>query len=107
MKNTVQDKNRLSQPRLDAKRTFYKKRLVFSKTHVLTQNGVRHKELCFQHKITKNTVQDIKRLSHPRLDAKRTFYKQWLIFSKTHFLTKNGVRPKKTLLSTEIVNKPF
>ena len=41
MKNTVQDKNRLSQPRLDEKRIFYKKRLVFSKTHVLTQHGVR------------------------------------------------------------------
>ena len=76
MKNTVQDNNRLSQPRLDAKRTFYKKRLVFSKTHVLTQNGVSRKELCFQHKITKNTVQDIKPLSQPRVNAKLIFYKK-------------------------------
>ena len=95
MKNIVQDKNRLSQPTLDAKRTFYKKRLVFSKTHVLTQNGVRRKELCFQHKITKNTVQDIKRLSHPRLDAKRTFYKQWLVFSKTPVFNKKWCKTQK------------
>ena len=42
MKNTVQDKNRLSQPRLDAKRTFYKKRLIFSKTLVSTQRNEKH-----------------------------------------------------------------
>ena len=49
----------------------------------------------------KNTVLDEKRLSQPRLDAKRIFYKKWLIFSKRQVLTQNGVRPRKTLLSTQ------
>ena len=73
MKNTVQDKKRLSQPRLKSKRIFYKKCLIFSETQFLTQNSVRRKELCFQHKIMKNTVQDKNSLSQPRLDGKRTF----------------------------------
>ena len=37
---TVKDKNRLSQPRLDGKRTFLKKWLIFSKPQLLTENGV-------------------------------------------------------------------
>ena len=61
MKNTVQDKKRLSQPRLESKRIFYKKWLIFSETQFLTQNGVRRKELCFQQKIMKNTVQEKKK----------------------------------------------
>ena len=152
MKNTVKDKKRPSQPRLDAERIFYKKWLIFSKLHVLTengvrprktvisthnnekqfrtktvflnqdfnqnacfnkqwlifsktqvltQNGVRRKKLCFQHKIMKNIVQQRKRLSETRLDAKRIFYKKWLIFSKTQVLTENGVTHQKTLLSTQ------
>ena len=48
----------------------------------------------------KNTVQDKKRLSQPRLKSKRIFYKKWLIFSETQFLTENGVGPKKSPLST-------
>ena len=62
MKNTVQDKKRLSQPRLESKRIFYKKWLIFSETQFLTQNGVRRKELCFQQKIMKNTVQEKKKV---------------------------------------------
>ena len=49
----------------------------------------------------KNTVQDKKRLSQPRLKSKRIFYKKWLIFSETQFLTEHGVRPRKTLVSTQ------
>ena len=48
----------------------------------------------------KNTVQEKKRLSQPRLDAKTTFYKKWLIFRKMQVLTQNGVRPRKTVIST-------
>ena len=58
-------------------------------------------KLCFQHKIMQNTVEDKKRASQARLDLKRIFYKKWLIFSKTQVLTQNGVRPRKTLLSTQ------
>ena len=58
-------------------------------------------KLCFQHKIMQNKVEDKKRASQPRLDLKRIFYKKWLIFSKTQVLTQNGVRPRKTLLSTQ------
>ena len=49
----------------------------------------------------KNTVQDKKRLSIPRLDAKHIFYKKRLSCSKTQVLTQNGVRPSKTVLSTQ------
>ena len=73
MKNTVLDKTLLSQPRLDAKRSFDKKWLILSKMQILTQNGVDPQKLCFQHKIMKNTVRDKKRLSHPRLHAKTYF----------------------------------
>ena len=34
MENTVEDKKHASQPRLDLKRIFYKKWLIFSKTKV-------------------------------------------------------------------------
>ena len=61
----------------------------------LWQNAV------FQHKIMKNTVYDKKGLSQPRVDAKRIFYRKWLICSETQVLTQNGVRPRKTLLSTQ------
>ena len=50
MKNKVQDKKRLSIPRLDAKHSFHKKRLSCSKTHVLTQNGVRPRKTDFNTK---------------------------------------------------------
>ena len=40
MKNTVQDKKSLSQPRPDGKRTFQKKWLIFSKPQLLKENGV-------------------------------------------------------------------
>ena len=53
MQNTVEDKKRASQPRLDLKRIFYKKWLIFSKTQVLTQNGVRPRESLLS---TKNNV---------------------------------------------------
>ena len=75
--------------------------LNFSETQFLTQNGVRRKELCFQHKIMKNIVQHRKRLSETRLDGERIFYKKWLFFSKTQVLTENSVTRKKTLLSTQ------
>ena len=58
-------------------------------------------KLRFHQKIMKNTVQDKKRLSQPRLDAKRAFYKKCLIVRKTQFLTQNGVRRKRTLFSTQ------
>ena len=76
MKKRVQDKKDLSPPRLDAKRTFYKQWLIFSKTQPLTQNGVRPTKLYFQHKIMKNTVEDKKPLSQPRVNAKLIFYKK-------------------------------
>ena len=59
------------------------------------------KELFFQHKIMNNTASDKKRPSQPRLDAERIFYKKWLIFSKTQVLTQHGLRPRKTLVSTQ------
>ena len=49
----------------------------------------------------KNTVYDKKRLSQPRLDAKRSFDKKLMILNKTQILTQNGVRPRKTLLSRQ------
>ena len=42
-----------------------------------------------------------KSLYQPRLDGKRIFYKKWLFFSKTQVLTQHGVRPRKTLVSTQ------
>ena len=44
MKNIVQQRKRLSETRLDAERIFYKKWLIFSKTQVLTENGVRRQK---------------------------------------------------------------
>ena len=75
MKNTVQDKKRLSIPRLDAKHTFHKKRLSCSKTNVLTQNGLRPRKTVILTQNNEKTVKDKNRLSQPRLGAKRTFYK--------------------------------
>ena len=49
----------------------------------------------------KNTVQDKKRVSIPRLDAKHIFHNKRLSCSKTQVLTQNGVRPSKTVLSTQ------
>ena len=73
MKKKVLDKKLLSQPRLDAKRSFDKKWLILNKMQILKQNGADPEKLCFQHKIMKNTVRDKKRLSHPRLHAKTYF----------------------------------
>ena len=73
MKNTVQDKKRLSETRHDAERIFYKKWLIFSKTQVLTENGVTRKKTLLSTQNIKNTVQDKKSLSQPRLDGKFTF----------------------------------
>ena len=42
-----------------------------------------------------------KLLSQPRFDAKRSFDKKWYILSKMQILTQNGVRPRKTVLSTQ------
>ena len=42
MKNTVSDKKRLSQARLDAKRSFDKKWLILNKTQALTENNEKH-----------------------------------------------------------------
>ena len=49
----------------------------------------------------KNTVQDKKRFSIPRLDAKQVFHKKRLSCSKTQVLTQNGVRPRKTVILTQ------
>ena len=101
MVNTVEDKKRASQPRLDLNRIFYENWLIFSKTQLWIQNGVRSSESLLS---TKNNVKHSlgqKRSSQPRLDSKRIFDNKWLIFSKAQVLTQNGVRPIKPLLSTE------
>ena len=52
----------------------------------------------------KNTVKDKKRPSQPRLEQNA---KEMLIFSKLHVLTENGVRPRKTVISTHNNGKQF
>ena len=101
LKNTVKDKKPLSQPRVNAKLIFYKKCLIVRKTQFLTQNGVRRKRTLFSTQNNEQHSLGQKRPSQPRLDAERIFYKKWLIFSKTQVLTQHGVRPRKTLVSTQ------
>ena len=49
----------------------------------------------------KKKVLDKKLLSQPRLDAKRSFDKKWLILNKTQILTQNGVGPRRTVHSKQ------
>ena len=58
-------------------------------------------KLLVQHQIKKNTVQDKKRLSIPRLDAKHIFHKKRLSCSKTQVLTQNGVTQENSPFNTQ------
>ena len=101
MKNTVKDKKRPSQPRLDAERISYKKWLIFSKLHVLTENGVRPRKTVISTHHNKKQFRTKTVFVNQDLNQNACFNKHWLIFSKTQVLTQNVVRRKKTLLSTQ------
>ena len=76
MKNIVQHRKRLSETRLDAERIFYKKWLIFSKTQVLTENGVTRKKTLLSTQNNEKHSSGKKSLYQPRLDGKRTFWKK-------------------------------
>ena len=73
----------------------------FSKNEVLTQNGVRPIKPLLSTQTNEKHNLGQKSLSQPRIDAKRIFYKKWLIFSKKEVWIQNGVRPSESLLSTK------
>ena len=76
MKNIVQHRKRLSETRLDAKRIFYKKWLIFRITKVLTENGVTRKKTLLSTQNNEKHCPGKKSLYQPRLDGKRTFWKK-------------------------------
>ena len=82
-----------------------KKWLNFSKTQFLTQNGVKPSKTLVSNKILKNPVYNKRGLSETTVMSNALLNKKGLNFSKTHFLTKNGVRRSKTLVWTTNVEK--
>ena len=79
-----------------------KKWLNFRKTQFLTQNGVKpSKKLVSTQNIKKLQVRTNRMFVKLQLMRNAFLNKKWLNFSKTQFLTQNGVKPSKTLVSTQ------
>ena len=59
-----------------------KKWLHFCKTQFLSQNDVKPRKRCFQHKILKNPAYNKKDVSQPTVDAKRIFKQEIVKFKE-------------------------
>ena len=83
-----------------------KKWLNFSETEFLTKNGVRpSKRLVWTPNVEKIQVRKKEVFLKLQCMPNAFLNKKWLNFSKTEFLTKNGVRPSKRLVWTPTVEK--
>ena len=83
-----------------------KKWLNFRKTQFLRENGSKpSKTLVSTQNIEKSSIEHEKVFHNLQLMRNAFLKKKWSSFRKTQFLTQNGVKPSKTLLSTENIEK--
>ena len=83
-----------------------KKSLIFRKTQFLRENGSKpSKTLVSTQNIEKSSIEHEKVFHNLQLMRNAFLKKKWSSFRKTQFLAHNSVKPSKTLVSTQNIEK--